>query len=269
MLVLSCPALSASQVAKRVRMASPLGAGRPPVMRSGYCRALQVRILFYPLSPCIVEVASEVLAPRVRGAGLECRWAGSTRSEGSTPSASAWLRGARRSAGSATWPSGEAPVCKAGYAGSVPAVVCGMLSKIFVGSSDPIGRGDRTRTPGGAHRVPCRSESCSFRSRVGTSAAVAQSARGAGLRYRRLQVRILPVAISGAMIRCGSPIRQRPRIESPRVVGSNPTRSSDARSIYWPAGAPVRLSVMEMTGRNSAKMTTPNRRQTNSVSARR
>jgi hypothetical protein len=55
----------------------------------------------------------EVLAPLVRGAGLECRKAGRA--------PAVQVRILRLP--STTWPSGEAPACKAGDAGSTPAVV--------------------------------------------------------------------------------------------------------------------------------------------------
>ena len=77
---------------------------------NGWAAALQVRILFHPLE------TSEALASSARGTGLEFRQP--LRHAGSTPAASAELPEELT-----TWPKGKAPVCKAGHAGSSPAVV--------------------------------------------------------------------------------------------------------------------------------------------------
>src|SRR5688572_32655384 len=92
-----------------------MGAGQPFAKRSGLYCALRVRI---PLHPLVVVIWQEALAPMARGAGLECR------------------KGAKAPVKvrvlqlplPTTWPSGEAPACRAGDAGSTPAVVLGARS---------------------------------------------------------------------------------------------------------------------------------------------
>jgi hypothetical protein len=71
-----------------------------------------------------------------------------------------------------TWPNGEAPVCKAGHAGSSPAVVLDQRSEI---------RGQR-------------SEIRDQKSETKPFAVLAQLVGGTGLRFRTVQVRILRAA---------------------------------------------------------------------------
>ena len=131
-----------------------------------------------------------------RGAGLECRKA---------QRCAVKVRllqlplGARSASGTAatTWPSGEAPACKAGYAGSSPAVV---LCREEALAPSARGAGLESRKAAGrvarpAGRVGSNPTASVSGRPGGTLEALTPLVRGAGLEFRRaiiaLQVRIL------------------------------------------------------------------------------